>query len=135
MIDIDNFKQLNDNYGHQIGDLVLKELARSVYISIRSSDIPARYGGDEFIIILPRTNKELAIKLARRLMEIFNNIDIKIPYTEKKIKVTLSMGIASFPQDTTDMNELMKFADIALYKAKNCGKNRIVAYTEADKKN
>jgi len=134
MIDIDNFKQFNDNYGHQIGDLVLKELARSVYISIRSSDIPARYGGDEFIIILPRTNKELAIKLARRLMELFNNIDIKIPDTEKKIKVTLSMGIASFPEDTTDMNELMKFADIALYKAKNSGKNRIVAYTEADKK-
>jgi len=134
MIDIDNFKQFNDNYGHQIGDLVLKELARSVYISIRSSDIPARYGGDEFIIILPRTNKELAIKLARRLMEVFNNIDIKIPDTEKKIKVTLSMGIASFPEDTTDMNELMKFADIALYKAKNSGKNRIVAYTEADKK-
>ena len=133
MIDIDNFKQFNDNYGHQIGDLVLKELARSVYISIRSSDIPARYGGDEFIIILPRTNKELAFKLAKRLMDIFGKIGIKIPGTDQQINVTLSMGIASFPEDTTNMDELMKFADIALYRAKNSGKNRIVSYTKTDK--
>jgi len=134
MIDIDNFKQFNDNYGHQTGDLVLKELARSVYISIRSSDIPARYGGDEFIVILPKTNKELAFKLAKRLMNIFNKIDIKVPTTDQLIKVTLSMGIASFPEDTNDMDELMKFADIALYMAKNSGKNRIVAYSEKEKK-
>ncbi len=130
MIDIDNFKEVNDNYGHQIGDMVLKELARSISLSVRSSDIPARYGGDEFIIILPKTNKSLAVKLANRLMRVFKNKEIRIPGSKEKIKVTLSMGVSSFPEDTKDMEELMKLADAALYQAKYEGKNRIHVHDE-----
>jgi len=129
MVDIDNFKTVNDTYGHQIGDEVLKELARSISYSVRASDIPARYGGDEFIIILPRTDKDLTTRLASRLMNLFSGKPIRIPHDEKGIKVTLSMGIAAFPEDTANMDELMKMADEALYQAKNQGKNRIVSYS------
>ncbi len=130
MIDIDNFKSINDRYGHQIGDEVLKELARSIVISVRASDIPARYGGDEFIILLPKTSKTLAMRLAKRLMDLFSDKPIRIPHDDLVVKVTLSIGIAAVPEDTLDVDELVKKADNALYEAKNRGKNRIVAYGE-----
>ena len=126
MLDVDNFKTVNDVYGHQAGDLVLKELARSVSLSVRSSDIPARYGGDEFIIVWPNTGKSLALKIAGRLMKLFSKKAIRIPTKNKTVKVTLSVGIASIPDDTTNMDELMKLADEALYRAKHEGKNRII---------
>ncbi len=128
MLDIDNFKSVNDNYGHQVGDLVLKELARSVSISVRSSDIPARYGGDEFCIVLPKTDKSLALKLAQRLMSQFSGKEIRIPDESQRVKVTISIGIAAFPEDTRNMDELMRMADEALYRAKSQGKNRIVDF-------
>ena len=134
MLDIDNFKNVNDNYGHQVGDMVLKELARSVSISVRSSDIPARYGGDEFVIVLPKTDKNLSLKLAQRLMRLFSGKEIRIAGNNgQSVKVTLSIGIAAFPDDTTDMDELMKMADDALYRAKTGGKNRIVEYQTSGK--
>jgi two-component system cell cycle response regulator len=128
MLDIDNFKVINDNYGHQVGDMVLKELARSVSISVRSSDIPARYGGDEFCIVLPKTDKKLAFKLAHRLMSLFSGKEIRIPQDGQRIRVTISIGIASFPEDTGDVDELMKMADDALYRAKTTGKNKVVEH-------
>ncbi|MBA7651601.1 Regulator of RpoS [subsurface metagenome] len=130
MLDIDNFKSVNDNYGHHVGDLVLKELARSVSISVRSADIPARYGGDEFCIVLPKTDKTLALKLAQRLMKLFSGKEIRIPDNSRRVKVTISIGIAAFPEDTRNMEELMKMADEALYQAKSAGKNRIVDYVK-----
>jgi two-component system cell cycle response regulator len=126
MLDIDNFKSVNDNHGHQVGDMVLKELARSVSLSVRSSDIPARYGGDEFIVVLPRTGKPLAEKIASRLMDLFSGKEIRVPTKKGSVKVTLSIGIACFPEDTSNMDELMKLADDALYRAKREGKDRIV---------
>ncbi len=126
MLDVDNFKSVNDMHGHQVGDLVLKELARSVSLSVRSSDIPARYGGDEFIIVLPNTGKSFALKIAQRLMNLFSEKPIRIPTDKKTVKVTLSIGIAGLPDDTRSMDELMKMADEALYRAKHEGKNRII---------
>ncbi len=126
MLDVDNFKSVNDEHGHQIGDLVLKELARSVSLSVRSSDIPARYGGDEFIIVLPNTGKSFAFKISQRLMTLFSTKTIRIPIKNKTVKVTISIGIAGIPDDTTNMEELMKMADEALYRAKHEGKNRII---------
>lgn len=128
MVDIDDFKLVNDTYGHQVGDLVLKALARSVSISVRSSDIPARYGGDEFVIVLPKTDKRLAHKMAKRLVRVFSSREIKMPDGSMAMKVTISIGIAGLPEDTKDMNELMKMADEALYQAKREGKNRIIEY-------
>jgi two-component system cell cycle response regulator len=130
MLDIDNFKNVNDNFGHQVGDMVLKELARSVSISVRSSDIPARYGGDEFCIVLPKTDKSLALRLAQRLMKLFSGKEIRIPDMEKRVKVTISIGIAAYPEDTRSMDELMKMADEALYRAKSTGKNKIVDFVK-----
>jgi two-component system cell cycle response regulator len=126
MLDIDNFKSVNDSYGHQTGDLVLKELARSVTLSVRSSDIPARYGGDEFIVVLPRTGKNFALNIARRLMDLFSGKEIRVPTKRGSVRVTLSIGIAGFPEDTKNMDELMKMADDALYRAKREGKDRII---------
>ncbi len=126
MLDIDNFKSVNDSHGHQTGDLVLKELARSVTLSVRSSDIPARYGGDEFIVVLPRTGKNLALKIAQRLMDLFSGKEIRVPTKRGSVRVTLSIGIAGFPEDTKNMDELMRLADDALYRAKREGKNRII---------
>ena len=128
MLDIDDFKIVNDTYGHQVGDLVLRELARSVSLSVRSSDIPARYGGDEFIIVLPKTPKKRALKIARRLLDLFSGREIRVPSEKQVIAVTLSIGIAGYPVDTKSMDELMKLADDSLYRAKKDGKNRIVVH-------
>jgi diguanylate cyclase (GGDEF)-like protein len=128
MLDLDGFKVVNDTYGHVVGDNVLKELARSVSISIRSSDIPARYGGDEFIVVLPDADKDRAAIIARRLMNHFSSKRIRIPGSEETIGVTLSIGISGLPRDTVNAEELIKMADAALYQAKKKGKNQIVTY-------
>ena len=125
MIDIDDFKEVNDSYGHQVGDLVLKALAQSISIAVRASDISARYSGDEFVVLLPKTDKRFARRMAQRLMELFSGREIQIPDEERSVNVTLSIGIAGLPDDTVDMEELMRFADSSLYRAKSSGKNRI----------
>ena len=89
-----------------------------------------KVGGDEFCIVLPKTDKTLALKLAQRLMKLFSGKEIRIPDNSRRVKVTISIGIAAFPEDTRNMEELMKMADEALYQAKSAGKNRIVDYVK-----
>ncbi len=124
MMDIDNFKNINDTYGHLVGDRVLKEIAATIKNTVRNIDIPARYGGEEFTVILPETNSKDARIIAERLRVNISNIEVAID-EENTIKPTISIGIAEYPTCSDNEQELIDLADKALYKAKNDGKNCI----------
>jgi diguanylate cyclase (GGDEF)-like protein len=123
MIDIDNFKGFNDTFGHQLGDEVLKQVARTIRRNTRNVDISARYGGEEFVIIFPETDLEAALIAAEKVRRCIELIDI--PYDGQKLRVTISMGLASYPRHARDKDDLIKSADMALYLSKREGKNRI----------
>ncbi|MBN1798548.1 MAG: GGDEF domain-containing protein [Spirochaetales bacterium] len=118
-IDIDNFKHVNDTYGHQQGDEVLKKLSSIINNSLRDLDICARYGGEEFIIILPHTDINLAKEIAERIRSGVEN------YFSGNIKITISIGLSNCPTSATTKKNLIKQADNALYISKNKGKNRV----------
>lgn len=127
LIDIDNFKKINDTYGHAAGNIVLRSVSKIIKQNIRLHiDIPVRYGGDEFLIILPETNTEGTNMLANRILEIIRSTDFQLEGTT--VNATCSMGVSNINAGTFthDKDEIIKKADIALYKAKNAGKNRIV---------
>lgn len=128
LFDIDHFKKFNDTYGHQMGDLVLAGVANIVKNKVRNVDIPARYGGEEFAIILPETNVDSAQLVAERLRSSVESYEFISP-DNIKLKVTISIGIASFPIHATDKLELIKFADSALYESKKQGRNRVTVYS------
>jgi len=119
MLDIDNFKYYNDTYGHLTGDKVLRELARAMKKSARADDYVCRYGGEEFAIILPGFKKEEAYNAAERL---------RAAVEKSANRLTISLGIAAFPQDAKSKNELIAKADSALYEAKRSGKNKTCLY-------
>ena len=127
LFDIDNFKTLNDTYGHQAGDDVLHELAEIFRRVSRETDIVVRYGGEEFIIILPNTYEEDAINLADRIRR---DVGQNIFLADKGggTSVTLSGGIASYPLNASDARSLLNAADRALYAVKASGKNRVLCY-------
>ncbi|HIE08663.1 MAG TPA: sensor domain-containing diguanylate cyclase [Armatimonadetes bacterium] len=126
MMDIDDFKRLNDTYGHPEGDLVLKEIARILRRHARQEDVVARYGGEEFAIILLETGKEGAMIAADRLRRAVEGH--KFALDGKKVDVTVSAGVASFPEDADTKRELIDKADEALLEAKRRGKNRVCAW-------
>ncbi|MBF0410060.1 MAG: diguanylate cyclase [Candidatus Riflebacteria bacterium] len=122
MTDIDHFKKFNDTYGHQTGDLVLREVAKSVRSSIRDTDIAARYGGEEFAIILPETDVDGACLFAERLRQKVEQSVFES--SQGGLKVTISLGVSSIPLNTAESAvEMIKFADEALYCAKHNGRN------------
>ncbi len=121
MMDIDNFKHINDTYGHRAGDLVLKELAEVIKKGVRKTDIVARYGGEEFAVILPHTAPQGAAEEAERLRVLIEGHAYAGLFNEK---ITVSVGVASYPRkDTVNSGDLVNHADDALYKAKWSGKN------------
>lgn len=124
MIDVDDFKKYNDTYGHLAGDEVLKVIAGILFHRTRVTDYVARYGGEEFAIITPHTDKKAASVLAARIMDYVTNQDIALN-DSTKIRVTISIGIATFEEDAVTEKELIQRADEALYQAKKLGKNRI----------
>ena len=131
ILDIDLFKQINDTYGHQIGDWALKEVSQVIRTSLRQTDFPCRYGGDEMVIMLPRTNDEEAKIIAKRLKDRINAIAIPSRYTEgERITLSISQGIASFPQDGKDAAELFEKADKALYWVKDGRRGTYAVYRE-----
>jgi len=127
LFDIDNFKRLNDTYGHQAGDKVLQKLARIFRSVSRETDIVVRYGGEEFVIILPNTSEEEAIALANRILESVQETQIKINATER-VSITVSGGVASFPRNASTAKSLLSAADSAMYAAKTAGKNTTASY-------
>lgn len=125
MIDIDNFKNYNDSFGHLAGDLVLRELGRIIKSRIREIDLAARYGGEEFAVILPfNEDEKVATVIAERIQSAIASI--KLPFGIDNIpQVTVSIGIAFCPFDTTNVDDLVEKADMMLYHAKKTGKNKI----------
>lgn len=123
MLDLDNFKQVNDRYGHLIGDQVLITVAKTIKANIRSTDILGRYGGEEFLIILKNTDQKTASEIAKRCIEALSAIEHQLA-KNTTFKVTASMGIAFIRHDIK-VNEALNAADIALYQAKASGRNRI----------
>lgn len=127
MIDVDDFKRINDTFGHQAGDEMLRRLARVLRETLREVDVPARYGGDEFAIILPDTDLNEASEVAERLRKSVEKHDF--PTADTAVTLTLSLGTASrAPQSPVSAEELIKAADHALYQAKNAGRNQVATY-------
>ncbi|MBI4430531.1 MAG: sensor domain-containing diguanylate cyclase [Candidatus Omnitrophica bacterium] len=127
MCDIDHFKQCNDRLGHAAGDLILKAVSQKLREGVGDNGLVSRYGGEEFVIILPGVKKEAAVILAETLRRSVESVRIEARGDE--LKTTISIGVASFPADTLDPEELLAAADKALYTAKNKGRN-LVCYNE-----
>lgn len=126
-LDIDDFKKVNDDFGHQAGDLVLKNVADTIECEKRIIDIAARYGGEEFVIILPNTEMNEAMLVGERIRKRLENK--KYIFKNSHIAVTLSGGLASFPSDADNIRDLIHQADLALYRAKTSGKDRISLFS------
>ncbi len=130
MIDIDNFKQYNDAHGHPAGDALLKWIGGLLQTQIREVDVPARYGGEEFAVVLPYADREGAPHVAERIREAMRTEPLSGPGMKKTERITVSMGIAFYPDDADSAKELIRCADTALYQAKNEGKDRFCIYGE-----
>lgn len=129
MMDIDDFKNVNDTYGHPVGDVLLREIANVITQTVRTIDIPARYGGEEFSVILPETTAEDARIIAERLRKNIQNIKITTK-NDNIITPTISIGVSELQPNIKDENMLIEYADIALYNAKRYGKNCIFEYAQ-----
>jgi diguanylate cyclase (GGDEF)-like protein/PAS domain S-box-containing protein len=132
MVDIDYFKNINDTYGHHVGDLALHEIAARIKSAVRTVDVVARYGGEEFVILMPETGLDDARQVAERVRQII--ADSSFENKDAVISVTASLGIAEIDKTTKNMEELIRYADKALYKAKANGRNRLESYSP-DKSN
>lgn len=120
MLDIDHFKRFNDTYGHQYGDKVIRKIGQLLVDDCRDIDIPCRYGGEEFAIILPETSGEDAFKFSERLRK---DIQTKM----EKEQITVSLGVAAFPADADTKQDLISASDKALFRAKESGRNKSVS--------
>ncbi len=129
MCDLDYFKQVNDEYGHDVGDLVLKETSQLIYKNVRDTDIVIRFGGEEFLVLLVDTNPGDAEVVAEKIRKTFDENKFKIP--NGSLKKTLSLGVSEFPVDSDGFWQCIKYADVALYKAKDGGRNQSLRFDEA----
>lgn len=124
-IDIDNFKEVNDRFGHKVGDMLLVTVSHILHVATRTTDTPARLGGDEFVILLPDTSLEEARSVATRIMDAAAIID---QVADEPVLCTVSIGIASATREMKSVTDWLQAADTALYQAKREGKNRIFAH-------
>jgi diguanylate cyclase (GGDEF)-like protein len=121
MIDVDSFKHINDTYGHGVGDQVLRKVASGIREAVRVYDVPTRYGGDEFAIILPEADTESAARVGRRVLDKVAAAELPTELASAGEKIGLSIGIATFPLPATDVAGLIEIADAAMYEAKKSG--------------
>lgn len=128
-IDIDNFKKINDKYGHDEGDKVLKHTAKIMKMILRDSDIYARWGGEEFIVALPYSGRKTAVRVAEKLCNAFAESEIKLGGNIEK--VTMSVGIVMHNDEKT-LHKMIEKADQAMYKAKKNGKNQVVTFIHGE---
>ena len=126
MIDVDNFKSFNDQYGHLTGDRILKRIGQIIKESIREIDIAGRYGGEEFCVVLPETDLDGAFLAAERIRLAAETTAIQA--YDHTVKVSVSLGVATFPEGGASVDELIDNADWALYRAKSLGRNRTVVF-------
>jgi diguanylate cyclase (GGDEF)-like protein/PAS domain S-box-containing protein len=127
ILDLDHFKQINDTYGHQAGDAALKELANQLRSDIRHEDVLCRYGGEEFVILMPRMPLGIAAERAERWRRAI--AEIRVRFGSFELAFTTSAGVAAYPDHARMPDDLMQSADQALYVAKNEGRNRVVVYS------
>jgi len=124
MIDIDHFKRYNDRFGHPVGDKLLRQFSRLIQGNLRDVDCSARYGGEEFVVILPGTDKQSAGKVAEKLRMLIEQAPFQGASQLPGKSVTISIGVAAFPDDGREEEQLIRLADTALYNAKNGGRNQ-----------
>jgi diguanylate cyclase (GGDEF)-like protein len=129
MIDIDYFKVYNDKNGHLKGDNVLKTVAKIIKNSVRGTDLVARFGGEEFVVFLPETNKTSAIDVAEKLRKNVLKEKFENEESQPNGQVSISLGVANFPVDSQNAGELLELADKSLYKAKYQGRNQVCAFS------
>ena len=127
MCDLDYFKQVNDRYGHDVGDIVLQEIARIIKKSIRDSDLVIRFGGEEFLVVLLDIEADSAMTVGEKIREAVQNTTF--PLAKGSLKQTISLGVSELPQDSDRFWQSIKFADVALYQAKTRGRNAVVRFT------
>ncbi|MCG2795902.1 MAG: sensor domain-containing diguanylate cyclase, partial [Actinomycetia bacterium] len=133
MADIDHFKAFNDRYGHQAGDEVLREVARALDTGRLDIDRVYRYGGEEFSILLPETDWREALRVAEKLRQNVEALQVDLKDDDEPPEITISMGVASFPYDSSEMETIAAAADKALYEAKELGRNQVFAYANLKK--
>ncbi len=127
LIDLDNFKRINDKYGHLEGDYLLVQVAELLQSTLRSTELIARYGGDEFVVLLPSTNLKGASSAAERLLEACAHAQFSTTLGQPTLQITCSIGIAAYPETTDDPAKLLELADSALEKAKRNGRNQLAS--------
>jgi diguanylate cyclase (GGDEF)-like protein len=125
MMDLDNFKDVNDTYGPLAGDFMLRAVADALTASIRKEDVAARYGGEEFAVFLPRRTGAQAVLVAERIRAAVDQIRAVVPGVVTPLGVTLSVGLAGYTEQGEDHHHVLEQADLALYQAKRQGKNRV----------
>ncbi len=133
LIDIDHFKTVNDRFGHDAGDVVIRETAQCMRQKVRETDLVARWGGEEFVVLLPESDREASLVVAERVRREIEAMSIQVAGLAEPIKITASLGLAEARHEQDSLKTLVKKADQALYRAKESGRNRVVVQEEEAK--